>query len=184
MRKNVTTIVFHTQASNPAIENLNRIGSCAHLLGRVGCGYGHKLAHQCIPIRGTVVHHLLGMNVVARASALDHVASESKWRAAETDYWNSIREVFRHKTDRFGNISELRPAVRAQICDVVFGPNGLLDNRAFARRKMKRQAHDLQRKKEVGKNDGSIDAEYLSRFDRNLGCEVGFLADFEERVLF
>ena len=83
--KDVAAIVFHAEASDPAVENLDDVGPGAHLIGGIGGGHRNQLAHQCVPVSGRVVHHFLGVDVVARASTFDHVAGEGEGSAAESD---------------------------------------------------------------------------------------------------
>ena len=103
------------------------------------------------------------MDVVARAAAFDHVAGESEGRAAEADYRDASGEMLRHQADGFGDIAEFGGAVGPKVRDVFLAANGLLDDRPFARREMKGQAHDFERQQQVGEDDGGIDAEELRR---------------------
>ena len=48
---------------------------------------------------------------------------------------------------------------------------------------MKGQAHDLERKQEVGEDDGGVDAEKLGGGDGDFGGECRLLADFEQGML-
>jgi hypothetical protein len=48
---------------------------------------------------------------------------------------------------------------------------------------MKRQAHDFERKEEVGENDGGVNAEDLSGGDCDFRGECGLLTDFQQRML-
>jgi hypothetical protein len=130
-----------------------------------------------------VVHHLLGVEIVAGAAAFDHVAGEGEWRSAETDDGNFFCEMFRYETHGLGDIAKFGGAVGAELCDVFGSADRLLDDRAFSRGKMKGQAHDFEREQEVGEDDGCIDAEKLGGGDGDFGGEGGHLADFEEGML-
>ena len=48
---------------------------------------------------------------------------------------------------------------------------------------MKGQAHDFERKQEVGEDDGGVDAENFSGGDGDFGGDCGLLADFEQGML-
>ena len=48
---------------------------------------------------------------------------------------------------------------------------------------MKGQAHDFQRKQQVGKDDGGVDAQSLGCGDGDFGGQRGLLADFDEGVV-
>ena len=183
VRQDVAAIVFHAEAADPAIENLDDIGAGSHLGSGVLGGDIHQLAHQRIPVGGRVVHHLLGVEIVARAAAFDHVAGESEGRSAETDYGNFAREMFRYQAHGFGDVAEFGGAVGAELSHVFGGADGLLDDRAFSGGKMKGQAHDFEREQEVGEDDGGVDAEKFGGGDGDFGGEFGLLADFEQRML-
>ena len=106
-------IVLDAKAADPAVEDLNHVGAGAHLLGSVGRGDHNQFAHQRVPVGGSVVHHFLGADVVARAAALDHVAGESEGSATEADHGNAMGEMLCDQTHRFGDIAEVRGAVGA-----------------------------------------------------------------------
>ena len=105
VRQHIPPIVFHAQTADPAVKNLDRISSCTNLRRRVLCRHRHQFAHQLIPLRRRVVHHLLGMNVVARAAAFDHVAGQREGRSTESDDWQPVAKVLRHQAHGFGHIS-------------------------------------------------------------------------------
>ena len=183
MRQNVAAVIFHAEAADPAVENLDDIGAGAHLGGGIFCGDLDQLAHQRIPVSRGVVHHLLGVEVMARAAAFDHVAGEGKRRSAETDDGKFSGKMFRDETHSFGDIAKFSGAVSAELGNVFGGANGLLDDGAFSRGKMKGQAHDFEGKQQVGKDDGGVDAENFSGGDGDFGGERGLLADFEQGIL-
>ena len=105
VRQDVAAIIFHAEAADPAVENLNYIGSGAHLRGGVLGGDIDQLAHQLIPVCRRVVHHLLGVEVVAGASAFDHVAGQGEGSSAEADDWELAGEMFGYQAYRFGDIA-------------------------------------------------------------------------------
>src|ERR1700728_2676504 len=105
MRQNRASIIFHAEAADPTVEDLNDVGSGAHLGGGIFGGDVDQLAHQLVPRGGRVVHHLLGVEIVARASAFDHVAGQGERRSAKTDDGNFSGEVFGDDTHRFGDIA-------------------------------------------------------------------------------
>ncbi len=82
-----------------------------------------------------------------------------------------------------GDIPQLRRAVGGENLDIVGGADGLLDHRAFGGREVKGQAHDFQRKQQVGKDDGGVDPQSLGGRDGDFGGERGLLADFDEGVV-
>ena len=108
VRQNVAAVVFHAEAADPTVENLDDIGAGAHLGGGVLGGDVDQLAHQRIPVGRRVVHHFLGVEIVAGAAAFDHVAGESEGRSAEADDGKSVRRnvlrpgsrLRRHSLDR------------------------------------------------------------------------------------
>jgi len=183
VRQNVAAIVFHAETSHPAVENLDHIGARAHLRRRVRGGNGDQLGHQHIPVGQRVVHHLLGMNVVARTSALDHVAGQGERCAAKTDDGDAVGEMLCDQAHSFSDVAEISGAIRAQVGDVFCAADRLFDHGAFARRKMERQAHDFERQQKVGEDDGSVHAQSFSGGDGNFGRERGFFANLQQRIL-
>ena len=63
------------------------------------------------------------------------------------------------------------------------GADGLLDHRAFGGGEVEGQTHDFQRKQQVGKDDGGVDAQSLGGGDGDFGGQRGLLADFDEGVV-
>src|SRR6202163_3568474 len=88
-----------------------------------------------------------------------------------------------YQANAFGNIAEVGGAVGAQIRDVFFAANRLLDDGTFARGEVKGQAHNFEGQQEVGEDDGGVNAENFSGGDSDLGGESGLLADLEEGIL-
>src|ERR1700721_307513 len=113
--QNVAAIILDTQATDPAIENLDDVSAGAHLCGGVLGGDIHKLGHQLVPVRGRVVHHLLGWELMGGPAAFNHVAGESERRTAEADDGKFIAEVFGDETDSLGDITEVGSAVGAKL---------------------------------------------------------------------
>src|ERR1035437_4751707 len=130
--EHVAAIVLDAEASHPTVENLDYVGAGAHLIGGVGSRNDNQFAHERVPIGGRVIHHFLGVDVVARASALDHVAGKSEGSTAETDHGQPIAEVLRDQAHGFGDIAEFGGAVGAQVRDVFFAAYGLLDDGTFS----------------------------------------------------
>jgi hypothetical protein len=181
--QNVAAIIFDTQAADPAIENLDDVSTGAHLCGGVLGRDIDQLGHQLVPVSGRVIHHLLGVEVMAGAAAFNHVASESERRTAESDDGKFIAKVFGDETDGLGDITEVGGTVGAKLGNIFGGAHGLFDDGTFAGGKMEGQAHDFERKEKVGKDDGGVDAEKLGGGDGDFGRELGFLADFEQGML-
>jgi hypothetical protein len=91
--------------------------------------------------------------------------------------------VFCDQAHRFRDVTEFRGAIGAELRYVFASADGLLDDRAFSGGEVKRQSHNLKREQEVSEDNGGIDAEKVGGSDRNLSGELGFLADFEERMV-
>ena len=179
----VAAIVFHAQAAHPAVEDLQHVGAGAHLLGGVLGQHVDQLADQLVPDFGRVVHQLLHFEVVPRAAALDHVAGQRERRAAEADHRQLGAEMLRHQRDGVGHVAQFGRAIGAQHAHVFGGAHRLLDDRPFAGREVKGQAHDFQRQQQVGKDDGGVDLQVLRGGDGDFGCELGLLADLDQRVV-
>src|SRR5216683_573525 len=184
MREHIATVIVHAQTADPTIEDLNHVRTGAHLLSSVFGDYADQLSHQLIPVRGRVVHHLLGMDIVPRSAAFDHVAGKREWRTAESNHWQAIAKVLGHQSYRFTDISQLGCTISAQMRDVLFGPNRLLDDRTFPRAEVKREFHDLEWQKEIGEDDSCIHPQCFGSADRYCGRQRGILADLQQRMLF
>ena len=87
-------VVLHAEAAYPAVEDLDGVGSGAYLLSRIFTGDGDQLAHEFIPRFGRGVHHFLGVNVITRTAAFDHIAGQSKRSATEADHRELVAEMF------------------------------------------------------------------------------------------
>src|SRR5207302_10233149 len=93
-RQHVAAIIVYAQAPAPTVEDLNCIRAGTHLFGGILPDYGYQLAKQLVPDRRRAIHHLLSMNVVARAAALYHVARQRERSAAESNHRQPRSEVF------------------------------------------------------------------------------------------
>src|ERR1700734_4505118 len=91
--------------------------------------------------------------------------------------------MFCNQTYGFGNVAKLGGAVGAELSNIFGSADGLFDDGAFSGGKMKGQAHDFERKQEVGEDDGGIDAEKFCGGDGDFGGKRGAFADLEQRVL-
>ena len=107
-------VVLYAEASHPTIENLDHVRAGAHLLGCVLRRHRDQLGEQLVPGRRLAIHHLLGIDVIARTAALDHVAGEREGRAAESDDGQVRSEMLGHQTDCFCHIAQIGSRIRAQ----------------------------------------------------------------------
>ena len=180
----VAAVIFHAQAADPTVEDLQRIGAGAHLLGCIFDQHIHQLADQLVPDFGRVVHQLLDFQIMTRAAALNYVTGQRKRCTAEADHRQPGAEVFRHQGDRVGHVAEFASAICAQHVHVFGRANRFLDHRPFAGREMKWQAHDFQRQQQVGEDDGGVNLEELGGGDGDLGREFRLLADFDQGIMF
>ena len=132
MGQNVVPVILYAEASYPAIEDLNGVCACLNLISRIGRSHGYQLLHQRVPVFRAVVHHLLCMNVIARASALNHVAGQGKRSSTESDHRHAIAKVLGYEGNGFGNVSQFRRAVGSQSLDVFLRAHRLFDHRTFS----------------------------------------------------
>ncbi len=72
------------------------------------------------------------MEIVAGASAFDHVAGEGEGGAAKSDDWELSGKMFRDKTHSLGDVAEVSGAIGAELGYVFAGADGLLDYGAFS----------------------------------------------------
>src|SRR6267154_3315908 len=113
MRQNIAAIIFHTQTTDPTIKDLNDVGSRANLRRGIFGGHIDQFAHQLIPRSGRVIHHLLGVEIMAGAAAFDHVAGKSEWCSAKTDDGKFSGKMSRNQVHCLGDISQLGGTVGA-----------------------------------------------------------------------
>ena len=106
--------------------------------------HDNELVEQHAPCRGLAIHQGLGVDVVARASALDHVAGEGEGRSAETDDAEAIFEVSDDAFDGLGDVAEFGGTVGAQTLNVSECTNGVMDNGTFTGHEFEGQAHRLE----------------------------------------
>jgi hypothetical protein len=71
-----------------------------------------------------------------------------------------------------GNVTQIGCPVGAQAGYVSLVTQRTLNYGTFARRKVKGQAHDFERKQQVGKNYSGVDSTALRDSDRNLGGDL------------
>ena len=83
----------------------------------------------------------------------------------------------------FGNVAEVGGAIGAQAGNVFGGADGLLDFRALSGGEVKGQAHDFERKKKVGEDDGRIDFENFGGLMVTSAASVRLFADFDQGIL-
>ena len=183
VRQNVATIIFNAETSDPAIEDLNDVGASGDLGRGIFGGDVNQLLHERIPNIGGVVHHFFRVQIVARASAFDHVAGKGEGCAAKSDDGKLSGEMFGHQGDCLGNIAEIGGAVGAKLGNVGGGADGLFDDGTFSGGEVKRQAHHFEWEQEVGKNDSSVNAKKFRGGDGDFSGEFGLLANFEQRML-
>ena len=182
-QQGVAAIIFHAQAADPTVEDLQHVGARAHLRRGVLHQHVRQLGDQLVPNLGRVVHQLLDFQIMPRPAALDHVAGQGKRRAAEADDRQLVSEVLDHQRNRIGDVSQFGGAIGAQKLHVFRGAEGLLDHRPFARGEMEWQAHDLQRQQQVGEDDGGVNLEELGGGDGDFGGQFRLLADFDQRMV-
>ena len=82
-----------------------------------------------------------------------------------------------------GDVEEVVGAVGAEGLDLLAGADGVVDYGAFAVDEFEVEAHGGEGEKEVGEDDGGVDAEALRGGDGDFGGDVGGAADVEEGVV-
>ena len=179
----VLAIIGQPQRTYPTVEDLNHIRAGRHLKAAILRQHHHDLVQKAAPRIGVRVHHPLGVNVVARAAALDHVAGQRVRRAAEADDAQPVAKMCGYLFDCLGHVCQVAGAVGAQRCDVSGGPHRMMHHRPFAGLKLEVQAHRLQRQQQVGEDDGRIHAQLFGCGDGDLGGQLRLLADFHQRVM-
>jgi len=110
VRQNVAAIIFYAQAADPAVKNLDDIGSGTHLRGGIFGGNVDSLRISSSS-KWASCTYLLGVEIMTRAAAFDHVTRKSEGRSAETMTGILLAKCFATKPTAFGDISELGGAV-------------------------------------------------------------------------
>src|SRR5205807_5417297 len=123
--QHVAAIIIYAQAADPTVEDLNCVGPRTHLSGGILPDYGYQLAEQSVPDRRRTIHHLLSMNVVARAAALDHVARQRERSAAESNHWQARSEMLAYQAHSFSDVAEIGGPSATQALDTFHIPNRL-----------------------------------------------------------
>ena len=183
-------VVGDAERAGPAVKNLNNVGPGLHLLQGVLGQHADELGHQLLPRLRLAVHQLLRLNVVARAAALNHVAGKCERRTAEADDAKLIAirtrtaEVRSHFFDRLRHIAQVGGTVRAQGCNVLRCPHGLVDDGSLASQKFEVQPHHFKWQQQVSKNDRCVHAQLLRSGDGHLSGDLWVLADFQQAIVF
>ncbi len=185
----VLAVVGDGESADPRVEDLDDVGAGFDLLLRVLDEDGDELFHEERPGGVTGVHHLLGLYIVARAAAFDHVAGEGERSSAEADDAETIAvgarrsKVGRDLFYRLGDVLKLFGAIGAERLNVLEGAHGSVDHGTFAGDKFEVEAHGGEGKKEVGEDDGGVDTEALGGGDGDLCGDLGLAAYVEQRVV-
>src|SRR5579884_887751 len=124
------------------------------------------------------------MDVVARASAFDHVAGQRERSAAESYDRKPLAKVAGDNLNRFGYVFEFLGTIGLKLRDGSCIAQRTRDLRPIAFDKLEIQAHDFERQEKVGKNDGRIDSQTLSGSDGNVSRKLGGLTDLNDGMLF
>src|SRR5262249_49570232 len=157
--QSIPAVIFHAQASYPTVKNLQSVSACGDLLSGVGSQYIDQLVHEHLPGSRLVVHHLLGLDVVARSPAFDHVTGQGERRSAKADHRQLVTEMLDHPAHGFSHITQFTGAINYQSLHVFHRAQRALDDRTLAGGETEVQPHNLQRQQEVGKDDGGIHIE-------------------------
>ena len=183
IRRHVANVIVRPQRAHPAIEHLNDARARGHLQHGERAQHVHQLAHQAAPQRLVAIHHLLGLEEIARRPAFDHVARHGERRADESDHRNASGQRRHHLLNRFADVAQIVGVRNREAVDVVRSPHRIVDHRPFARGEAQLQAHRLHRQQQIGENDGRVDVQNFHRLQRHLGRQIGALADFQDPVL-
>ena len=189
-------VVVDGERAGPAVEDLDDVGAGFDLLAGEAGEHGDKLFHQQRPGGGLGaagksgrVHHFFRFDVVARAAAFDHVAGEGEGCAAEADDAECVAvgagrgEVFLDAFDRLSDVAQFVDAVGLEGFDLGGGADGGMDLGAFAGDELEVDAHGGEGEKQVGEDDGRVDAEALGCGDGDLGGNLRGAADLEQGVV-
>ena len=110
----IVAIVGETERADPAVEDLNDVGAGLHLQAAVLGQHDDELVEEAAPGEGVAIHHLLGVDVIARAAAFDHVAGQRERRAAKADDAEAIAKVGGDFFDGAGDVGQVAGAIGAQ----------------------------------------------------------------------
>ena len=181
--ESVVVVVGQRERTNPAVEDLDDVGAGLDLETAVFDQDCDQLVQKHAPCDRLAIHQFLGLDVVARSAAFDHVAGQRVRRAAEADDAEAIAEVRGDFLDGAGDVGEVIGPIGAQGRHIGRSAHGMMHDRPFAGLELEGQAHGLERKQQVGKDDGRVDAELFSSGDGDFGGDLRLLADLDQRVV-
>ena len=128
-----------------------------------------------------LVHELLGLGECPAGSTFDGVTREREWRAGKTDERHVRGELAPRQSDRLHHIAELGVHVEGgQSLDIGGIADRAVDVRAFACREAQAEPQRLEGQQDVGECDRGIDAEARDGLQRDLGGELGIMAQVED----
>lgn len=156
---------------------------------RVGDQDLNQPGHQELP--GTVfgVHQLLGLDVIARASALDHVTGEGKGSSAKTDDSQGVAigarsaEVSGYLFNGLGHVTKLFHSVGSEGLDLLQGPHRLMNYRPFAIHKFEIHSHWSKRQQQIREDDGCVHIEDFRCGDGYFRSDRGRAADIQQGMM-
>ena len=184
VRQDVAAVVIHTQATDPAIEELNGLGPGVDLGVEIQGHAAGDAAHHDVPRGRVAIHQALGGAVVAARAAFDRVGGQGKRRAAEADQ----RHVGRQPRARLPHgLDDKLQAVHVfqfpQTIDVGRRTDGVVQHGSFAAGEVQTQAHRLENQQQIGEQDRRIDAQPVDRLDHHLGTQGRIFTEPEKTDL-
>ena len=181
-----TTVVIRAELAYPTVEQLQCIRTRPRLRQQVLPHDLRQLLHQLRPEVRFAHHQALGMYVVATAAALNRIASQRKRRAAEADQRQAAivklppRQLDRLQREPEAFLGRCDP----QRGDVAGSAHRVVDQRPLALDELQAQAHPLQRRQDVGKDDSGVQIERVDRLHGDLAGQLRRLDQFEDGVAF
>ena len=185
MRAGELAVVLGRERPDPRVEDLDGLGARFDLRHDEGADHLGQAVAQPVPRLGVAVHQRLGPGEVARGPALDGVRRQRERRAGEADERDAAVELPSRHRNRVQHVAE--PFARLEQpepFDVSFGPERLLDPRAFAFDEVERQAHRFEGQQQVREDDGGVDVDGVDRLQGDAGGQLGRPTELEEGVPF
>ena len=176
-------IVAPAQRPHPGIEDLHGVDTCFNLRHQVVADDIGQQLTETVPSRGSPVHQRFGMRKRVRMAALDCIGGERERCAGKADQRHAAGELALSLADRVEHVFErLARLETPDAPEIGLGPQRSFDRRPFAVNEIERDAHRLERKQQIGKQDCGVDFYAPYGLERDLSREIGRAAQIEQRI--
>jgi len=171
----MAAVVPGRERADPGVEQLHGRGSGLDLHLEKGRGDAREPVQQLLPQLGVAVHQRLGVLVVLRGAALDHVAGQRVRSSGEADQ-RLGPELGGEQTHGLGDVPDVGGLQRAQLLQVGAAADRLGHDRADAGLDVEVHADGLERHHDVAVVDGRVHVVTAHRLQGDLLDQLRHLA--------